>query len=98
MYLKVYLKLGERVQMWLNKLQIAIVEKDTDKLDELLNTLPEFKNKEEMQKASYLLKEAMVLLLKLKGETSASMKQIKKNLEFLNSTQSNPTNKLDIKS
>ncbi|QFR48364.1 hypothetical protein FJR48_00930 [Sulfurimonas lithotrophica] len=84
--------------MWLNKLQIAIVEKDTDKLDELLNTLPEFKNKEEMQKASYLLKEAMVLLLKLKSETSASMKQIKKNLEFLNSTQSNPTNKLDIKS
>ena len=72
--------------MWINDLQIAIIEKDTDKLDELLETLPEFKDKEEMQKAAYLLKEALALLYKLKDETSASMKQIKKSLDFLNST------------
>ncbi|MCW8838386.1 MAG: hypothetical protein OQJ77_05790 [Thiovulaceae bacterium] len=84
--------------MWLNQLQVAIIEKDTKKLDELLDTLPEFQNKEEMQKASYLLREALELLYKLKDETSASMIQIKKNIKFLNSTQSKPLNKLDIKS
>ena len=40
--------------MWLNKLQIAIIEKDTEKLDELLENLPEFENKDEMQKASWM--------------------------------------------
>ena len=84
--------------MWLNKLQIAIIEKDTEKLDELLETFPEFKNLEEMQKASYLLREALELLYTLQDETSGSMKQIKKNLDFLNSTQAKPTAKLDIKS
>jgi hypothetical protein len=83
--------------MWLNKLQIAIIEKDTDKLDELLDDLPEFESQDEMIKASYLLKEALELMYKLKDETSESMKQIKKNLEFLNSTHNGPKNKLDVK-
>jgi hypothetical protein len=83
--------------MWINDLQIAIVEKDTDKLDELLETLPEFKNKEEIEKAAYLLKEALSLLYTLRDETSESMKQIKKNLDFLNSTHGETVNKLDVK-
>jgi len=84
--------------MWLNQLQIAIIEKDTDKLDELLNTLPEFENEEEMQKASYLLKEALELLYTLKDKTSHSMQQIKKSLQFIGATQNNYSTKLDIKS
>ncbi|WP_373072024.1 hypothetical protein [Sulfurimonas sp.] len=83
--------------MWVNDLQIAIIEKDTDKLDELLETLPEFKSKEEMEKAAYLLKEALALLYKLKDQTSVSMKQIKKNIDFLNSTHGDVKNKLDVK-
>ena len=84
--------------MWLNKLQIAIIEKDTQKLDNLLDNIPKFDSIDEMQKASYLLKEAMELLFVLKDETLVSIKQIKKNLEFLNSAQVKPTSKLDIKS
>jgi hypothetical protein len=83
--------------MWLNKLQIAIIEKDTDKIDELTKELPEFENKEQMQKASYLLKEAATLLFELKDETSHAMRQIKKNIDFINSTQNKPKNKLDVK-
>ncbi len=83
--------------MWLNKLQIAIIEKDTEKLDKLLDNLPEFDNLDDMKKASYLLKEALGLLYKLKDETSESMKQIKKNLDFINSTLDKPKNKLDVK-
>ena len=83
--------------MWLNNLQIAIIEKDTDKLDKLLEKLPEFEDEAQMQKASYLLREALELLYTLKDETSESMKQIKKNLEFINSTHAKPANKLDLK-
>lgn len=68
--------------MWLNKLQIAIVEKDADKLDELLDQMPEFKDKDEMIKAACLLKEALSLLYSLKDKTSESMKQIKKTWIF----------------
>jgi hypothetical protein len=83
--------------MWLNKLKIAIVQKDTDALEELLETLPEFKDKDEMIEASYLLREALELLYKLKDETSHSMRQIKKNLEFLNSANGDTKNKFDAK-
>lgn len=82
--------------MWLNKLEIAIIEKDMDKLDELLNKLPEFENEDEMVKASYLLKEALELVYKLRSQTSESMKQIKKNLDFINSTHKGSNGKLDI--
>ncbi len=84
--------------MWLNDLQIAIIEKDTTKLDKLTKELPRFENKDEMTKASYLLKEAATLLYELKDETSHTMNQIKKNMDFIKSTQKKPENKLDVKS
>lgn len=84
--------------MWRTKFQIAIVEKDIDSLDKLLDEMPEFSRKKDMQEATYLLKEATELLFSLKDETAKSMKQIKKNLSFLKSTQPQPTAKLDIKS
>jgi len=83
--------------MWLNKFKIALVQKDTDSLEKLLNEIPKFDNIEDMKQASYLFKEAMRLLLTLKDETSSSMRQIKQNINFLNVTASNPANKLDIK-
>ena len=83
---------------WLNKLQIAIIEKDIEHLDILLDKLPEFKNKQDMKKASSLLKEAFILLHTLRDETSYQMKQIQKNLDFLNSTTAPIEAKLDIKS
>jgi len=84
--------------MWLKNLQIAIIEKDIEKLDNILNEeLPEFEDQEQMEKASYLLKEAAVFLYELKDETSHAMRQIKKNIDFINSTQNKPKNKLDVK-
>lgn len=84
--------------MWLNSLKVAVIEKDTQKLEELIETLPEFNSKDEMLEAAYILREALELLYTLKDETSASMKQIKKNLEFLESTHNKPKSKLDIRS
>ena len=84
--------------MWLNKLKIAIVEKNTDALDKLLDEIPKFSDAKEIQEAAYLLREASELLHSLKDETALSMKQIKKNIAFLKSTQVQPSAKLDIRS
>lgn len=84
--------------MWLTKIKIAIVERDSDKLNLLLDETPEFKNRDDMEEAMYLLKEAAELIYTLQGETKNSMKQIRANIDFLKSTQAPALNRLDITS
>lgn len=84
--------------MWLNKLKIAVIEKNPNALDKLLDDIPQLQNPKEIEEATYLLKEATVLMNSLKDQTKASMKQIKKNLDFLRSTDIQTSKKLDIKS
>jgi hypothetical protein len=84
--------------MWLNKLKIAIIEKNVDSINILLDNLPQLEDKKEIQEAIYLCKEANELLQTLRDNTTKSMKQIKKNLDFLRSTEHRTSNKLDIKS
>ena len=84
--------------MWLTKLKIAIVEKNTDSLDKLLEDIPKLEDKKDIEEAIYLLREASEIVHTLKDETSDSMKQIKKNLQFLRSTDIPTSNKLDITS
>lgn len=100
MFLKYCWKLGEKVQMWLSKLKIAIVEKNTDLLEKLLSEIPKFdveNDKKDMSEALYLLAEASNLMHTLKNETENSMKQLKKNLTYLRSTHPRATSKLDIR-
>lgn len=84
--------------MWLTKLKIAIVEKNPDALNKLLDEIPQLEDQKEIEEAVYLLKEATALVNSLKDETKASMKQIKKNLDFLRSTDVPTSKKLDIRS
>ena len=97
-FLEAYSKLGEKLRMWLTSLKIAIVEKNTDKINELLDDLPQLEDKAEIEQAIYLLREASELIYTLKDETSVGMRQIKKNINFLKSTHVQAPNKLDIKS
>lgn len=84
--------------MWLTKLKIAIVEKNADALNKLLGDIPQIEDAKELEEAIYLLKEATALINSLKDETEASMKLIKKNLDFLRSSDGVPSSNLDIKS
>ena len=77
---------GEKVQMWLNKFKIAIIEKNTEQINTLLEELPTFTTEDEMKEAQYLMKEAAVLLLHLKSQTQDTMQRIQKNLSFLKLT------------
>ena len=84
--------------MWLTDIKIAIIEKSTDQIESLLGEAPTFENKQDMEEAMYLLREAAELLHRLKDETADSMKQIQKNLDFLKVTQHRTPNTLDIRS
>ncbi|MDQ1337957.1 MAG: hypothetical protein QG617_924 [Campylobacterota bacterium] len=83
--------------MWLAKLKIAVIEKNVDALDRLMDDVPQLKDKKEIEEAIYLLKEAEGLVYTLKDEASASMKQIKKNLDFLRSNDIPTSKRLDIR-
>jgi len=84
--------------MWLTNLKIAIVEKDVDKLSKLMDNIPQLEKKEDIESAIFLLKEATELVLGLKNETSSSMLQIKKNINYLKSTEHKVSKRLDLKS
>ena len=84
--------------MWLHELKIAIVEKDINKLNLLLDDIPQLEKPEETDSALCLLEEASTIVLDLKESTAASMAQMKKNINFLESTQAPSANKFDIKS
>jgi len=90
---------GEKLQMWLSKFKIAVIEKNTDNIDKLLDTMPEFNDTKDVESAMYLMKEAATLVYTLKDETAITMKQLQKHMDFLDSTQAPTTqSKLDIKS
>jgi hypothetical protein len=84
--------------MWLKEFKIAIIEKDIQKLEKLMDEVPTLESQEELQEAIALLKEATDLVQGLKDSTAESMAQIKKNINFLKSTQEGRVHKLDIKS
>lgn len=74
--------------MWINELKIAIIEKNPDKIDELVECMPMYDKVEDMKAAAALLKEANMLMFTLKDETAEALKKIKKTKDFLNSTHS----------
>ena len=84
--------------MWIKKLQIAIIEKNPDEIGALMNETLEFKDKKDIETAMYLLKEANELMHTLKDETAFTLRQLKKNINFLKSTQTQTHNRLDVRS
>lgn len=93
------MRLGERALVrWLNRLKVAVVTRDVPLLDELLSSLPDELEDEERVQALYLLKEGAKMISALQENTLTTMVQIKKNLDFLNSSDgAKVRNTLDIK-
>ena len=81
---------------WLSELKVAIVSKDPQKISTLIDMMPAFEDVEQMQEALYLIKEAFVVMNELKDKTLVQREQIKKNIEFLESTASQQKNSLDV--
>ena len=81
---------------WRSELKVAIVSKNPQKISELIDTMPDFEEVEEMQEALYLIKEAYIVMNELKNETLLQREQIKKNIDFLESTAAQQKNSLDV--
>ena len=82
--------------MWLKKLKIALIQKDITQLEKLVEHLPHLEKSEEIDEALHLLEAATSLITQLRDETQTSMIQMKKNIDFLKSTQAPLVSKLDI--
>jgi hypothetical protein len=83
--------------MWLKKLKIAVVQKDLESLSALLKNIPTLSDAQEIQEATYLLAQAKSEVASLQEKISNSMKQMKKNIDFLKSTRGPSSNRLDKK-
>ena len=84
--------------MWLQEFKIALIEEDTQKLAELSDADLQFETVEEVQEAMLLIQQADKLFNRLKNETALAMKQLKKNIDFLKSTEAPAVSTLDITS
>jgi len=84
--------------MWLNNLKLAIIEKDVDTLNFLMDDLPRLEKEEDIESAIFLLKEATLVVQALQDDTQTSMIQMKKNINFLKATQAPFIAKLDVTS
>ena len=82
--------------MWINEFKVALIRKDVQMIEKLISEIPRFSELQEIKEASFLLLEANTLLSSLQDETAHSMMQIKKNIHFLRSTQTETPSKLDI--
>ena len=98
MFLNLCWKHGERLRMWLNSLKIALAKQDIEQLNILLDEVPKFKNSKEVEEGMFLLKEAFFLVSNLREDTVVAMKQVKQNLDFLNSIEANRAANFDITS
>jgi len=76
---------------WINKLKIAIIEKNETNIEDIISTLPQFDSLEKMQEAAYLMKEAHDFLTLEKDQLAKKLIKIKKQKEYLNSTIQNQT-------
>lgn len=80
-----YCKYGKRRQtlQWMNDLTIAIVEKDSLKIGELIKAVPEFTNVDTAKHALALIAEAIIVVENDRNETFATMQKIKQTKTFL---------------
>ena len=89
---------GKKLQMWINKFKAALIQKDADSINALLDEVPNFSKKEDVKQAMFLMQEAATLLYNLQDDITLAKKQIKQNINFLGSTLANSKSNFNIKS
>ncbi|MFT7860993.1 MAG: hypothetical protein ABXS93_08650 [Sulfurimonas sp.] len=83
--------------MWLDQLTVAVLERNSTEVEKLLENIPALE-RDEALKAAGLLQNLSEYLTQQRDETALEMRQLKKNIDFLNATEPEAKPKLDIKS
>lgn len=83
--------------MWLNNVKKAIVLKEFETLERLLEEIPSLDSLAQMEEAAYLLHHAKNLLEAEQTITLSSLQQIKNTIDFLKATENTPTSSINLK-
>ncbi len=83
---------------WHKLFTAALIEEDGERLLSLLNSMPQFENIEQMQKALGLISQAIELFEKKKIEISHQMQKIEKEKKFMTSCSHSEFTHIDLHS
>ena len=81
---------------WLNSLTAAISTENIDQMMELLDSMPEFENLQQMEEAYYLLQSAYETIEQLKAADSILLAKLKNSMKFFEEKNRNDFNSLDV--
>lgn len=83
--------------MWLNELKKALILQEYDKLNHLISSIPQFQTLEELEEATYLLHQTLLLLEAENSAILINMQQIKNTLDFIKSAETTLPRSLNLK-
>ena len=84
---------------WIDRLKVALIEEDEKKIAELLDHMPSFKERAEIEEAMKLLEHGIALFSQKRDETAKEMRKIADAKKFLTSTEDKEAyHRLDITS
>jgi len=83
--------------MWLNKLKTSLVLEDIESISNLIDEMPQFETLSQMEEAAYLLVQCKAIVELRKSETGHVLQQLKSTIDFIKSTQTDPSHKLNLK-
>ncbi|MDD4855384.1 MAG: hypothetical protein PHQ22_05755 [Sulfuricurvum sp.] len=82
---------------WLNDLKKAIILQDTQKLESLIDQMPQFSELFEMEAAAYLLLSAKTFLESERSQALHSLSQLKNTIDFLKATENITASSINLK-
>jgi len=85
------------MSIWLNDLKKAIILQDTQKLESLLDQMPQFSNLPDMEEATYLLFNAQKFLESERSLILYSLSQLKNTIDFLKATENVTASSINLK-
>ncbi|HEX5623990.1 MAG TPA: hypothetical protein VFX57_06100 [Sulfuricurvum sp.] len=83
--------------MWLSNFKKALILKEFDTLEELIEVMPTFDSLQEIEEAAYLLNHARTLLETEQSATRHSLQQLKNTIDFLKATENTPSSSINLK-
>jgi len=85
------------MSIWLNDLKKAIILQDTQKLDSLIDQMPQFTTLLDMEEAVYLLLNAKTFLEEERSHTLHALLQLKNTIYFLKATENITASSINLK-
>ncbi|MDD5211142.1 MAG: hypothetical protein PHV62_01895 [Sulfuricurvum sp.] len=83
--------------MWLRNFKKAIILKEFETLNQLIDEMPAMESLSQMEEAAYLLHHAKTILESEQSATLNSIQQLKNTIDFLKSTENIPVSSFNLK-